>query len=188
MKRIIVAALAALALVLAVAACGNNTSKGQRLENQQQNEDQTALEYAQPIPHYNYSQIRQNLIELETAQADGVQTTSFFFNLGVRDPIQTCPSIGAPIPTTDQLSNASKVVNDPFTGGSGSGAVVQQMDPNGVYSGGSSGTYVMCVGANGKPYADYWEGYVQTIFGPAEWNSSTHSAQLIGPPSFKFTK
>ncbi len=188
MKRIIVAALAALALVVAVAACGGSSSKGQQLESQQQNQDQTALELAQPIPHYNYSQIRQNLIELETAQANGVQTTSFLFNLGDRDPIQVCPSIGAPIPTTDQLSNADKVVNDPYTGGNGGGAVIAQMDPNGVYSGTSTGTYVMCVGANGKPYADYWEGYVQTVFGPAQWNYTTHTVQLVGPPSFKFSK
>lgn len=187
MKRILGVVLFG-SVVLVVAACGGHSNTGQQLEAQQQVQDTWSLIHAQPVPHYNYSQIRQNLIELETAQANGVQTTSFFFNMGERDPIQICPSIGAPIATTTQLTNPQEQVRDPNGGSVPGSSVLAQMDPNGVYTGQSSGTYVMCVAQDGKPYANYWEGFVQTIFGPASWNYSTHQAQLIGPPSFRFSK
>lgn len=191
MKRIALAVLVA-SVALTVAACGsgNAGNKAAILEYRQQGQATYALDLAQPVPHFNFSQLRQNLIELETAQATGVQTTSFFFNQGVRDPVQSCPSIGAPIPTTTQLTNPQQVQKDnaaPINNGGGN-AVIGQEDPTGVYSGHSTGTYVMCITADGKPYADYWEGFVQTVFGPASWNTTTHQVQLLGPPSFKFSK
>jgi hypothetical protein len=167
------------------AAC-TQQSAGQRAENAAQAADTASLVTNQPLPHFNYSQIRQNLIEIETAEANGVQTTSFFFNQGVADPVQTCASIGVPIPNTMSLSNPLQAVGGP----NGNGDVaVSQMDPNGTYSpASSSGTFVMCVDAQGHTYADYWEGFVQTVFGPATWNTATHSVSLVGPPSFTFSK
>ena len=175
-------------MALTVAACGGNHVSAQQLESKQQAQASLSLDLAQPLPHFNYSQIRQNLIEIETAQADGVQTTSFFFNQGVPNPVQSCPSIGAPIPTTTQLSNPLQQVRDPNGGSVPGSSVLGQEDPNGVYSGDSTGTYVMCVGADGKAYADYWEGFVQTVFGAAHWDASAHQVVLDGPPSFKFSK
>lgn len=177
-----------LAAAVALVACGGNSS--QNAEYQTQTRIQAHFERVQPVPSYSFSQLRQNLREIETAQAEGVQTTSFFFNLGDRDPIQTCPSVGAPIPSTDQITNPQQPLRDngpPLNNGDGN-VTLSQMEPTGVYTGDSTGTYVICVGADGKPYADYWEGYVQTVFGPAEWNYSTHSVELVGPPSFSFTK
>lgn len=188
MRRIVSLVLAATVVAAVLAACGSGNN-GNRLESRAQAADTFGLELSQPIPHYNFSQIRQNLIELETAQADGVQTTSFFFNQGVANPVQSCPSIGAPIPTTDQLSNPDQVIKDNTGLNNGGGNVtIGQMDPNGVYSGQSSGTYVMCVSPAGKAYADYWEGFVQTVFGAAHWDAATHQIVLDGPPSYKFTK
>lgn len=163
-----------------------STSSGQDKENKQQAQATNSLVTNQPLPHFNFSQVRQNLKEVETAEANGVQTTTFFFNQGVANPIMSCPSIGAPIPTTDQLSNPSQVVD----GGNGQGygiTTTGQMDPTGVYTGDSSGTYVMCVGGNGKTFATYWEGFVQTVFGNATWNDSTHQVEMKGDPSFKFS-
>lgn len=178
-KRILaLAAVAAVALLLA--ACGGPT-KGQSIENQQQAADQTQLETNQPIPGFSYSQLRQNAKEIETAEATGVQTTSFFFNLGEPNPIFSCPSIGAPIPASTQLSNPNQVEN------TGHGRfVIGQMDPSGVYVGDTTGTYVICVGADGKAFADYWEGYVDSVFGPAKWQNG--SVVMVGAPSFAFTK
>src|SRR5262249_11308948 len=132
-------------------------------------------------------QMRQNLVEIETAQAKGVQTTSFFFNQGVVDPFLSCPSIGVPIPNTSSLSNPIQVERH---GGDGGGNVgIGQMDPNGTYGpNGSTGTYVMCIDATGTPYAQYWEGFVSTVFAPAKWNMATHQLELTGPASFKFSK
>jgi hypothetical protein len=135
----------------------------------------------QPVPTFTWSQLRQNLIEIETAQAQTTQTTSFFFNQGVQDPVTSCPSIGFPIPSTYQLTNPeSKVAQHDLT--------LPQIEANGVYTGDTTGTFVICVDAKGMPYANYWEGFVNTVTGPAKWNPESHQVELIGPPSFKFTK
>lgn len=135
----------------------------------------------QPVPIFDWSQYRQNLIEIETAQARTTQTTTFFFNQGVQDPIAVCPSIGFPIASTSELTNPeAKVVNHDLT--------LPQIESNGVFPGASSGTYVICIDAQGKAYAHYWEGFVSAVTGPAKWNTDTHQVELVGPPSFTFSK
>jgi len=142
---------------------------------------------SQPLPRFSWSQLRQNLIEIESAQSITTQTTSFFFNMGVADPVQTCPSLGYPIASTTELSNPVQRLTDSGTNGGNGNVVIPQIDPNGVYAGQSTGTYVMCVDAQGRAYADYWEGFVQTVTGPAVWNAAKHAVELVGPPSFKFS-
>lgn len=176
-------AVGALGVVMALAACTGQQS-AQDKENSQQGKISKTIVQNQPLPAFSFSQMRQNLIEIETAEAQGVQTTSFFFNLGVQDPTDSCPSIGVPIPNTASLSNPQQVVS---SGGS-DGVVVAQMDPNGVYApAASEGTFVLCVDARGNVYANYWEGPVKTVFGPAVWDKSSHTVELTGPPSFKFS-
>ena len=178
------AVLVVLLPVSALVACTSHTAAN--TERKEQNAISTQLVNNQPLPQFNYSQLRQNLIELETAQAQGAQSTTFFFNMGIRDPIQSCPSIGAPIATTTQLSNPLQLSR---TGGSNNvDGVIGNMDPTGVYSGNSTGTYVLCVGGNGQAYANYWEGFVQTVFAPAVWDDATHQLKITGPATFKFTK
>lgn len=183
-KNVVLGGVTVVILSATAFSCGSDSS-GKQSETQQQDAISKSLINNQPLPAFNWSQKRQNLIEIETAQAQGVQTTTFFFNQGVQDPINSCLSIGAPIPTTDQLSNPTKIEHHGETGGGN--VTTNQMEPNGVYTGDSSGTYVMCVNAQGKAYATYWEGYVQTIFGNASWDKSSHTVELKGDPSFKFT-
>lgn len=180
-----VAALAALVL----AGCGASTPSGQQQENQDQQSIETQLVRNQPIPNIPYSQMRQNLIEIETAQAKGVQTTTFFFNQGVQDPVRTCPSIGVPIASTSSLSNPSQIAGGYAGGGGNYGiGVIDQMDPNGVYAPKDSlGTYVICVDGNGSPVATYWEGFVETEFGPAVWDQASHTIKPTGPATFHFS-
>lgn len=187
-KRAIGATVITAAMAVSLSACWGDTSSssGQDKENKQQAQSTQSLVTDQPLPHFNYSQLRQNLKEIETAEANGVQTTTFFFNQGVQDPIDSCPSIGAPIPTTDQLSNPQQVVTGSNSNGYGL-TTTGQMDPTGVYTGDSTGTYVMCVGGNGKTYASYWEGYVKTVFANATWDKTTHTVKVLGDPSFKFS-
>jgi|SRR5882762_396154 len=159
------------------------TPSGQRQENAAQAGITTQLVTNQPIPNIGYSQMRQNLIEIETAEDKGVQTTSFIFGNFSADPVQICPSIGVPIPNTASLSNPEQAT---YTGSAT--YTTPQMDPNGVYApSASSGTFVICVGADGKPNPVYAEGNVHTVFGPAVWNRQTHSVEMTGPASFKFT-
>lgn len=185
---------AALAVVMIALVGGCSKTKaavptGQQQENKQQAQATESLVNNQALPHFNYSQYRQNLIELETAMAKGVQTTSFFFNQGVQDPMGQCPSIGVPIPNTASLSNPQQVVDTYGGYQARNSSVVGQMDPYGVYVPTSStGTYVMCINALGQVTPKYWEGFVEADFGPAKWNTTTHAVELIGPPSFTFTK
>jgi hypothetical protein len=148
----------------------------------------SAYSKSQPPPQRPWSQLRQNLIELETAQMDTTQTTTFFFNQGVREPLSVCPSIGFPIAATSQLTNPDQKITESRSDGDNGNVVVPQIDPNGVFAGDSTGTYVMCIDAQGRPYANYWEGFVQTVTGPAKWNADAGRIELVGPPSFEFTK
>ncbi len=192
MKRIklkrwhkVAAAAAAVAVAaVVVAACTGSATSSNKAETKQA--DYGQLVRNQPLPQFVRSQERQNLIEIETARARGVQSTTFFFNFGIRDPNQSCPSIGAPIASTTELSNPDQLAR---TGGQYSvDGVISQMDPTGVYPGDSAGTWTLCVDAQGQPYANYWEGSVQTVFAPAVWDYGTHALKITGSPSFKFTK
>lgn len=177
---------AAAVLAVSVAACttGGGEPSGQQQENNQQQQDTTSLEASQPIPHYNWSQIRQTAIDAENIAANGAQTTSFFFQMGDPDPVFSCPSIGMPVPNTAQLSNPQQVV-DPSNGNNGVNSVtIGQMDPDGIYApSSSSGTYVICVNSSGAKYLMYWEGDVMTAASGAEWNAAKHEIIVIGAPT-----
>jgi hypothetical protein len=176
----ILAAVPVTALVLGVAACTNSGNNGNNTEHQQQLNDTTTLENNQPLPHFNYSQARQNMIDIETAEANNVQTTSFFVNLGVADPIGSCPSIGFGIPDSASLSNPDQVVGAPNS----QAAVIGQQDPPGLYAPASSmGTFVICLTATGQPYINRIESTVNTYGGPAGWNYTKHEAELVGAPT-----
>jgi len=133
----------------------------------------------QPVPQFDWSQYRQTLIDVQMAQVHGVATTSFFFNLGTSKPIKVCSSIGFPVPTTSQLTNPDQVVPAPNSGS----AAISQAEPNGTYTGQSSGTYVVCVADNGTKYVSYWEGDVQTEGGAAHWDDAAGRIVLDGKPT-----
>jgi hypothetical protein len=178
MKKIALILLAALPLAACTSSSQNAANNKDRATAARQ---LAGYQTNQPVPVFTYSQLRQNLIELETAQAQTTQTTSFFFNMGVADPTDSCPSIGFPIPSTYQLTNPeSKVQRHDLT--------LPQIEATGVYTADTTGTYVICIDAQGRPYANYWEGFVKTVTGPAKWNAAAHQVELIGPPSFKFSK
>ena len=184
MKTRTIAGLAATAiLALSITACTGSHSNGNTQEAQQQQQDTTSLEASQPIPHFNYSQIRQTIIDAETIAANGTQTTSFFFQMGNQDPVFSCPSIGMPVANTAQLSNPQQPYQGPINTGS-SDVAVGQMDPDGVYApSASSGTYVICVNSSGAKYLQYWEGDVMTVAAAAEWDTATHSLKVVGAPT-----
>lgn len=186
MNKKIIAAVAAAAFVLALTGCDDwGTSSGQAAENHAAAAGQAAMEQNQGVPQFTYSQYRQNLIELETAEANGIQTTSFMFGANNDpDPIQICPSIGVPIPSTASLTNPLQAVDYPGTGN----VAIGQMDPNGVYMPtAGSGTFVMCVQGDGSVKPAYAEGNVHTVFGPATWDEAKHQIVMTGPASFHFS-
>lgn len=171
-KGLSVAALV-IATGVGVTACNGHQSVQQQEQNAQ-TQDTQALENAQPIPHYQYSQERAALITAQNIDAQGTQTTSFFFNMGDPDPIFSCPSIGLGVPDSASLSNPEQIT--PITSKWGGGATtLPQMDPYGIYvPSSSSGTYVDCVNSSGQEYLVRWEGNVLTSTTGASWNYTQH--------------
>lgn len=196
MKHRFIARLVLLLLVViaavAVAGCGNHgegESEGLKGEHEVQSEIEDNYAKAQPVPALTNSQVRQNLIEIKEAIAEGVETTSFFFNLGQSDPIKSCPSIGVPIPASAQLTNPEQpITQSSLHHSSGGNLTLPQMDPDGIYTGETSGTYVLCIEARGNPYVSYWEGYVLSEFAPAKWNYEEHRVELTGSANWEFSK
>lgn len=179
MKRKILAAIIGLTLTLGITACEQNKTAQQK-EAQVTREQLNAFLTAQPVPKFAWSQLRQNLIEIETAQASTTATTTFFFNVGVTDPVDVCSSIGFPIPATYQLTASEGKLQD-------HALTVPQLEANGVYTGDTSGTYVICIDGNGVPYASYWEGFIKTESGPAKWDYDEHKVVLTGAPTGDFS-
>jgi hypothetical protein len=179
-KTIAGAITAAAITALSLTACTSTGNAGQAAENQAQQHDTTSLVNDQPIPHFGYSQIRQTLIDAETIAADGTQTTSFFFQMGLPDPVFTCPSLGMPVANTAQLSNPQQVVGT----GNSNAVTTGQMDPYGIYApAASTGTYVICVNSSGARYLEYWEGDVMTVTSAATWDKTTHTITVSGAPT-----
>jgi hypothetical protein len=177
-RRILAATIALPLLALSLTACDTGDS-AVRGDEEQTNTQLERYQANQPVPMFDWSQYRQTVIDIESAQANGVATTTFFFNQGVPAPIKTCPSIGFPVPTTAQITNPDQVYGS--DAGSGAGRVtVSQMEPTGVYTGDSSGTYVVCVADDGTDYVTYWEGFIQTEGGPAHWDADASLIVLDG--------
>lgn len=139
----------------------------------------------QPVPQHTFSQYRQTVIDVENAEVDGTATTTFFFNQGVESPIMACPSLGFPVAVTAQLTNPGQITYGNHPGGGTDAGVVGQAEPNGVYTGDSSGTYVTCVAPDGSRFYNYWEGFVQTVGGPAHWDKASTDIVLDGAPTVK---
>jgi hypothetical protein len=183
MKKILIAT-AAVATMLTLAAC-DSTSAGSAVNADKAKTDTQLSRYQknQPIPQSDYSQLRQTVIDAEMAQIHGVATTTFFFNQGTPNPVESCPSIGFPVPSTAQLTNPQQLVgNGGSSGYYGVGTIAQQ-EPNGVYTGDSAGTYVICVAPNGTKYINYAEEYAHTVGGAAHWDKTQGMIVLDGAPT-----
>jgi hypothetical protein len=168
-------AVAAVATV-GLTACTSGSKSAKNKDQKSSAQILIKLDGSQPVPQFDWSQIRQTLIDAETAQAQTTQTTSFFFVLGVKDPVFVCPSIGYPVPETDQITNPEQQNSyngNPYT--------LPQIDPNGIYGGNTAATFVICVGDNGSKYLEHAEEDVHTVSGPAVWDSVNHSIKITGP-------
>ena len=165
--KIVIPALV-IAAALALTGCTADLSTAAEKDSALTNGQLNTYSANQPIPKSNWSQYRQTIIDTELAQIHGVATTTFFFNMGSNIPLKTCPSIGFPVASTAQLTSP-----DQATGSYSAPAVVSQQEPNGVYTGVSSGTYVVCVSADGKKRINYWEGSVETEGGAAHFDTKT---------------
>lgn len=189
--------VAVVAVALLAAACGTPKTQAAPADKvERAATDQIAQAYAtnQPIPAASWSQIRQNLIEIETAQIKGSTTWSYFFSPGRADgaPVFACSSVGYPIPATYQLTNPEKTISGTGGGQGGYGLVtLPQMEPTGVFTGSTDGTHVICLTDEGKTYDVYWEGPVTTVTVELRWDASKEMLEVTGrtsPDAATFTR
>lgn len=110
-------------------------------ESDQVNQQQSVYSTAQPVPQYDYSPERDELIQIYNARMKVVNTWTVIFSMG--KAVFVCPSKGYPIPYTTQLTNPSQVQVDHNE--YGGNVTLPQAEPNGLYTGTSSATWVLCV-------------------------------------------
>lgn len=164
-----IAAIVAVASIFILASCSagdEQARKGGETAQEEQEAVQTGftrLSDAQPIPVFDWSQERQTVIDVETIRATGATSTTAGYLEGI-GLIWWCPSAGAPVPGTYQLSASTQYVD---LAGDESRAryPIDQGEPTGVYIGSSSGTWTLCLDDNGNKFAKYWEGYVDSTVG-----------------------
>lgn len=165
MKRAIATVIGLIALVAIAAGCEWGSSEENRQAGRNANAEQQAISDSlsqlvdsQQIPTFDFSQERQTVIDAETVRATGATSTALFYIEGVGLEFW-CPSIGAPVPSTYQLSANESWVDIP---GDESRELfnVQQGEPTGVYVGDSNATWVICLDDQGRSFGQYWEGPV----------------------------
>lgn len=120
-------------LIIALAAC--DTGDQAATESVQVNSQQNTYSKSQPLHQYDYSPERDELQQIYDARMKVVNTWTVIYSMG--RPIFVCPSKGYPIPYTTQLTNPDQV--------QGTAAVVPQAEPNGLYTGTSAATWVLCI-------------------------------------------
>lgn len=170
---------------------GCTTSKQQKQAGRNAAAEQKAvgdsfgrMQNSQPPPAFDWSQVRQTLIDVESAQATGATSTTAFYLEGI-GLIAWCPSIGAPVASTAQLSASKQWVDLPGDH-TQDRMEVDQGEPTGVYVGQSSGTWTLCLDDNGKKFARYWEGYVDTTIGVVSNYPDEKRVRVTGS-TFNFT-
>lgn len=180
--------MAIVAGLLVMSACDNpQSSKGAETAKQEQDAVQTGfnrLNNSQQIPTFDWSQERQTVIDVETIRATGATSTTAGYLEGI-GMIWWCPSAGAPVASTYQLSGSTQYADLP---GDGSRELLplDQGEPTGVYVGPSSGTWTLCLDDNGKKFAKYWEGYVDSTVGIVT-SYPADKRVVIDEATFKFT-
>lgn len=189
-RSAIAGAFITILLVSSLTACtatDASQQKGGETAKQEQQAVQTGfnrLSNSQQIPTFDWSQERQTLIDVETIRATGATSTTAGYLEGV-GLIWWCPSIGAPVPSTYQLSASQQWVDLP---GDHTYELkpVDQGEPTGVYIGQSTGTWTICLDDNGKKFGKYWEGYTDSTTGII----TTYPADkrvVVSDVTFKFT-
>lgn len=114
---------------------------------------------SQQVPVYDYSQLRQTLIEAQNVQAEGAYGTAEVTSLDGQ-LIWWCPTSGMPIPSTYELTSPEQFVEPPDRGGQ-EDVPMPQGEPTGVYTGDSEATYVLCLDDAGNAFLRYEEGQVR---------------------------
>ena len=170
-------------VALLVAACGGANSNGTNQEQATVNAQQVQYNKAQPIPFYDYSLQRQALIDIYNSQNQNSQTWDVITSYSGQFLFQ-CEAVGWPIPAAAQLSNPSQIAWSNSGGAtSWSSGVVGQAEPNGIYTGNTQGTYILCSRPDGKIAPVYTENNVQMFPFPVKVDPTTGAITDAGGTS-----
>lgn len=166
-------------LALLLAACDEGSAARQadeRLAGQQLE----IYQNGQPIPIYDFSQVRDTLIQINTQLVEGRQGYATIVSPLTGEPLFSCPSVGFPIPADTQLTNPSQVVYQ--------GATVEQIEPNGTFtSENTQATYILCIQENGSAIPVYSEPPVIASGAPLIWDAESRQYQFAGEASMVVT-
>jgi len=125
---------------LLIAACADDSPQTAS-ESNQVDSQQTIYSKNQPLHKYDYSPERDELQQIYDARMKVVNTWTVIYSMG--KPVFVCPSKGYPIPYTTQLTNPSQV--DQHSSSYGGNVTIPQAEPNGLYTGATSATWVLCI-------------------------------------------
>jgi hypothetical protein len=157
--------------VIFMSGCDSESKDRATVQAQQ---DQYAI--SQPVPHFDWSLERQTVIQIYAARNHEIATHSVWrSDYGMIEG--DCDSIGFPIPYDVQLTNPLQPAY------SGSGSVIEQAEPNGLFSSKTtSATWIRAVyGVNGevKQVPVYVEGKVTCYPFPVDVNYTTNRVTPI---------
>jgi hypothetical protein len=139
----------------------------------------------QPVPVFDYSMERRMFIEIYKARQRAVATFSVVQSAYTGKVLWSCPSIGFPLPYAVQLTNPHQSEWRGY-GDHYSSAVIEQAEPNGLYSPSQSdATWVPCVNANGNITPVYEEKHVTVFFQPMVERNGTLVPAEDAKPSFE---
>lgn len=143
-------ALAAFFMVTTAESCNNDDANDK--ERNTVKDQQSHYLKTQPVPFYEFSQIRDTLIQIyNKIVPETVNTYSVFYS-DTGNIIFSCPSAGYPIPADTQLTNPLQI--DYYD----NGGVIEQAEPAGVFtSKNTNATWVLCVRKNGEKAPVYSE-------------------------------
>jgi len=183
-RRLIVCLLAA---AVAVTACTSDSKPRQDAREREQNATGRAMNrmtQSQQVPEFDFSQERQTLIDVLTVRAEGTHGTAVAVALD-GTLLWWCPTVGAPVPSTYQLTNPDQVAG---RGGRNhyEGQVIAQAEPTGVYSAESAATWIVCVADNGTSFGMYDEANIRWTSGVVNGLPADKRAR-VDEITFEFT-
>lgn len=155
---------ATLLLLLADASCDSQEEKDRTTVQSQQ------VIYAKvhPVPIFDFSPQRQLWIDYYKSQTAMHNYWWYDINPGQADPVAMGVAIGVPTPNDTQLTNPLQHI-------SGTGAVVEQAEPNGLFTGrNTDATIVWRLGADGTITPYYSEGKIRSTSWPSRWDYEKH--------------
>lgn len=180
-------------VLLMMSACVESKKSAASEEAKKVNQQQSQYNIGQPVPAFNWSLERHNLIELYKLRNMRVAThTVWRSDYGMIEG--DCPSIGYGMPYDTSLTNPLVATDIDLQGEEhayqgGALASIEQAEPNGIFaSKNTAATWVMCAGDTGGIEPVYVESKVTTYPGPVIVNYEKNRVTRSGEATVNISK